>query len=118
MKNSKKCNNSTTIANENIVSDGDFNLNLLDFHHSTNVKIYVKEVFKNNHITMMNKNTRVTSKSIFAIDHVNTSFLLNSDYFFYNLRTFQKVLKDTEYTRKTQTIYKMIFTEKQIGHPN
>ena len=109
MKNDKQWINTATIANENIVSASDFNLNLIYFYHSSSVKIYVNKIFKNNRLNLMNKRTRVKSKSISAIDHLNADL-------FYNLRTLQKVLNDTEYTRKAQKIYKMIFREKQIDH--
>ena len=109
MKNDKQWINTATIANENIVSASDFNLNLIYFYHSSSVKIYVNKIFKNNRLNLMNKRTRVKSKSISGIDHVNADL-------FYNLWTLQKVLNDTEYTRKAQKIYKMIFREKQIEH--
>ena len=39
MKNDKECINRKTIANENIVSSGDFNSDSLYFYHSTSVKV-------------------------------------------------------------------------------
>ena len=39
MKNDKQCINRTTIANENIVSTGDFISNSFYFYHSTSVKV-------------------------------------------------------------------------------
>ena len=69
----------TTISNKNTVLIGDFNLNLLDFYHSHSVKICLNELFKNS-LTLINKGTHVASKSISAIDHINTNFLFNSNF--------------------------------------
>ena len=76
----------TTVSNKNIVLIGDFNLNLLDFnlslldfYYSHSVKNYLNELFKNN-LMLINKGTHVASKSISAIDHINTNFLFNSNF--------------------------------------
>ena len=55
----------TTRSNKNITLVDDFNLNFLGFYHSSRVNIYISELFKNN---LLKKPTRVTSKSISAID--------------------------------------------------
>ena len=57
---------------------GYFNSNLLNFYQSNSVNIYVNKLFRNNLLTLINELTGVTSKSISAIDHINTNFLLNS----------------------------------------
>ena len=53
------------------------NSHLLSFYHSNSVQIYINEFFKNKLLTLINKPTRVASKSISVIDHINTNFLLN-----------------------------------------
>ena len=76
---------------------------------------------------MVNKPTRVNSKSISAIDQINT-FFFNSNFkpgiikanlshhfsIFMTCGRSEKVFLKKEYTRHTQIIYKIIFSEKQI----
>lgn len=69
----------TTISNKNIVLIGDFSLTLLNFCHNNGIKIYVNESLKNN-LSLIKIPTHVTSKSLSAIDYLNTKFLLNSNF--------------------------------------
>ena len=76
---------------------------------------------------MINKLARVISKSISAIDHINTNFLLNSkfksgiiktnlsDHFAITMTCGQseKFFKNIKYTRHAHIIYKRIFSKKQ-----
>ena len=69
-----------TISSTNKVLIGDFNLNLIDFYLIHSVKIYVNELFRNNLLTLINKHTRITRKSISAINYINKNFVLNPNF--------------------------------------
>ena len=114
------------ISYTNRVLIDDINLNLLDFYFSRSVKIYVNELFKNSLLTLINRHTHVTTTSIFAIDHINKNFALNSNFNSGIIKTdlsdhfnismtcewSEEFFRNTEYTR--QIIYKEKFSEKQI----
>ena len=90
--------------------------------------MYMNKLFKNYFLTLINNPTSVTSKSIFAIDHINTNFLLNSNFksgiikadLSYHFAIFmiwgwsETFFSNTEYRRNAQGIYKKRFSEKQI----
>ena len=69
----KSCNKDVHIA-------GDFNLNLLD--HDTNKKVedFLNLIYQNNLIPTTNKLTRVTMKTVTAIDHILTNSFVDTDF--------------------------------------
>ena len=62
------------MSNKNIVLVGDFYLTLLKSYQSHSIKIWVSELLKNNLLTLFNKPTRATNKSISTIKHINGNF--------------------------------------------
>ena len=65
-------------SNKTMYLVGDFNLNILDFETNRKVKSFFNLIFQNGLIPVINKPTRVTNKSVTAIDHVITNSYLTS----------------------------------------
>ena len=59
--------------NQNIVFEGDFNINFLDFETNKDVKDFLNLMFCYNIIPLTNKPTRVNRHSANTIDHMITN---------------------------------------------
>ena len=115
----------TTNTNKNLVTVGDFNLNLLDYSQNNKVKNYVNKLFQHNLLPMINKPTRVSRKSISIIDHINTNFYFHSNVKSGIIKTpisdhfpvFMSAEENSEiFTEKNEIshIYKRIITDEKI----
>ena len=58
---------------------GDFNLNVLNYDTDSKVKNFFNMIFKYGMISIINKPTRVTPRSITAIDHIFTNNFCNAN---------------------------------------
>ena len=66
-------------SNKNYHIAGDFNLNLLDHNKNKKVQDFLNLIYQNGTTPTINKPTRVTKKSVTAIDHIITnSFVENT----------------------------------------
>ena len=65
-------------SNKPVYLVGDFNLNILDYEINKRVKNFFNLIFQYSLIPIINKPTRVTNKSITAIDHIITNAYLSS----------------------------------------
>ena len=59
---------------------GDFNINVLDFEQNKKVQNFVNLMFQFGLVPTINKPTRVTNKTISAVDHIITSSIYNNDF--------------------------------------
>ena len=59
---------------------GDFNINVLDFEQNKKVQNFVNLMFQFGLVPTINKPTRVTNKTISAIDYIITNFIYNNDF--------------------------------------
>ena len=59
---------------------GDFNINVLDFEQNKNVQNFVNLMFQFGLVPTINKPTRVTNKTISAIDHIITNSIYNNNF--------------------------------------
>ena len=55
-----------------MILSGDFNINMLDFEQNRKVQNFVNLMFQFDLVPTINKPTRVTNKTISAIDHIIT----------------------------------------------
>ena len=69
-----------SIRNKNVILAGDFNINVLDFEQNKKVQNFVNLMFQFGLVPTINKSTRVTNKTISAIDHIITSSIYNNDF--------------------------------------
>ena len=70
----------SSIRNKNVIFAGDFNIIVLDFEQNKMVKDFVNLMFQFGLVPTRNKPTRVTNKTISAIDHIITNFIYNNDF--------------------------------------
>ena len=59
---------------------GDFNINVLDFEQNKKVQNFVNLMFQFGLVPTINKPTRVTKKTISAIDYIITNSIYNNDF--------------------------------------
>ena len=59
---------------------GDFNINLLEFEQNKKVQNFVNLMFQFGLVPTINKPTRVTNKTISAIDRIITNSIYNNDF--------------------------------------
>ena len=69
-----------SIRNKNVILAGDFNINVLDFEQNKKVQNFVNLMFQFGLVPTINKPTRVTNKTISAIDHIVTNSIYNNDF--------------------------------------
>ena len=69
-----------SIRNKNVILAGDFNINVLDFEQNKKVQNFVSLMFQFGLVPTINKPTRVTNKTISAIDHIITNSIYNNDF--------------------------------------
>ena len=59
---------------------GDFNINVLDFEQNKTVQNFVNLMFQFGLVPTINKPTRLTNKTISAIDHIITNYIYNNGF--------------------------------------
>ena len=57
---------------------GDFNLNCLEFHQSSDIRQFFNSIFKKGAITLINRHTRVTTSSATLIENIFTNCVFNT----------------------------------------
>ena len=58
------------ILKKEVIMDGDFNMNLLDFEQNKKVQNFLNIMFVHSMMRVINKLTRVTKNTATAIDHI------------------------------------------------
>ena len=69
-----------SIRNKNVILAEDFNITVLDFEQNKKVQIFVNLMFQFSLVPTINKPTRVTNKTISAIDDIITNSIYNNDF--------------------------------------
>ena len=69
-----------SIKKKSVILAGDFNINVLDFEQNKKVQNFVNLMFQFGLVPTINKPTRVTNKTISAIDHIITNSIYNNDF--------------------------------------
>ena len=69
-----------SIRNKNVILAGDFNINVLDFEQNNKVQNFVNLMFQFGLVPTINKPTRVTNKTISAIDHIIINSIYSNDF--------------------------------------
>ena len=68
---------SSTSENKNYIILGDFNINCFNYHEDTSVKNFYDNLYQYGVIPLINKPTRVTTKSATLIDNIFTNFIFD-----------------------------------------
>ena len=68
------------MRNKSVILAGDFNINVLDFEQNRKVQNFVNLMFHFGLVPTINKPTRVTNKTISAIDHIIKNSIYNNDF--------------------------------------
>ena len=69
-----------SIANKSVILAGDFNINVLDFEQNKKAQNFVNLMFQFGLVPIINKPTRVTNRTISAIDHIIPNSIYNNNF--------------------------------------
>ena len=69
-----------SIRNKSVILAGDFNINVLDFEQNKKVQNFINLMFQFGLVPTINKPTRVTNKTISAVDHIITNSIYNNEF--------------------------------------
>ena len=67
------------VCAKEVLITGDFNINLLDFKNSKNVRSFVNLMFRCGMVPVIYKRTRVTTYTATVIDHMFTNSIINTE---------------------------------------
>ena len=68
------------VSHKDLISAGDFNINLLDFDANKKLQNFVNLMFRFRMIPTINKPTRVTRQTASTIDHIITNSLMHTGF--------------------------------------